>query len=146
MAVVFAKAGEVKFSHQLSDASRYKLFLTCSQLDAEFIARKCGDCCKFSLGEDERPDLRLDIVLKRWLHCVSSHLTPPRNTPSRSRIRPTRPSPRIAPPAIPGMSLTDSPSDLITTSCLPMRSSTMRQNDRPVISATMRRLSEGSSD
>ena len=68
------------------------------------------------------------------------------NRPSGSRIRPTRPSPRIAPPATPGTLRSVSPRLLITTSCLPISSSTTRQNRWPSASVTISRLSQRFSD
>src|ERR1017187_1580220 len=108
-------------AHKFAEPCRHQFLLAGFEIQSEGAVRQLPDLLEFLGGQ--RPH-RVDF---RSLH-LACHWSFTLEIRSRSRMSPTRPSPKIAPPATPVTFLKDSPRVLMTTSCLPISSSTSRRS------------------
>src|ERR1035438_6125663 len=125
-------------THQFAEPCRHQFLLTRLEIQSEGAVCQLPDLLEL-LGSQRsyRVDFRRLNLARHWSFTLEIR--------SRSRMSPTRPSPRIAPPATPVTFLKVSPRVLMTTSCLPISSSTRRQKRCPSTSATTSTPASGSS-
>src|SRR5579885_511803 len=131
-AEILLEPAEPPFANPPGQPRGHQTLLALGQIQAELFAGERADFAEIRRAQDRR--------------FQRAHAAAFPNRASGSRIRPTRPSPRIAPPATPRTWRSDSPRLLITTSCLPISSSTARQKRLPSASVTISRLSHNFSD
>src|ERR1035437_7811986 len=129
---------EAAAAHQFAQPRRHQFLLARFEVQSEGAVRQLPDLVELLGGQGTH---RVDF---RRIH-VAHHESFTLEIRSRSRMSPTRPSPRIAPPATPVTFLKVSPRVLMTTSCLPISSSTRTQKRCPSTSATTRTPASASS-
>src|ERR1022692_4507963 len=136
--VVILEAMEAAAAHQFAQSRRHQFLLAGFEVQPKSAACQLADLLELLGTQGSNP---VDFSRLR----LAGHESFTLETRSRSRMSPTRQSPRIAPPAPPVTFLKVSPRALMTTSCLPISSSTRTQKRCPSTSATTSTPANGSS-